>query len=217
MSIKKPILWTFRRCPYAMRARMAVEASGVKVEYREILLRDKPAAMLALSPKGTVPVCVFQEDSKAQAPTVIEESLDIMFWALNQNDPEDWLGKNDRETVAIKKWTDANDAFKPFLDRYKYPDRYENSEHEEVLEQCRAHLEKLDQAIAKESKLVGDRTTLADVALMPFVRQFHLVDKTKLSNWGTQALLGWLDTFLESERFASVMKKRSLWVARGRA
>ena len=115
-----PIFWSFRRCPYAMRARLAIAASGQKVELREILLRDKPTDFLATSPKGTVPVL------KLKNGQVIDESRDIMFWALEQNDPENWLAvwrRNPAFTLAFLDRLDG--AFKHDLDRYKYASRYD--------------------------------------------------------------------------------------------
>ena len=115
-----PILYSFRRCPYAMRARMALLVSGVPFELREVLLRDKPAAMVAASPKATVPVLVLEDGA------VIDESLDIMRWALRRHDPEDWLAGDDAALIAR-----FDDRFKHHLDRYKYPDRHraDPSEH----------------------------------------------------------------------------------------
>ncbi len=193
-----------------MRARMALDAAGVDVEYREIKLQNKPAKMLEHSPKGTVPILVEPDG------TVIDESVDIMRWAFAQHDPDNWLGQNDAEREQINKWLAANEAFKPHLDRYKYTTRYDDVDHATETEACRAHMLELDAALEATGFLVADRATLADIALFPFVRQFNNVDTSKLDNWNCSRVQAWLDTFINSERFARVMKKRSLWVGRGR-
>ena len=200
-----PILWTFRRCPYAMRARMAVHVSQIQVEYREIVLRDKPPEMLLQSPKGTVPVCVLSDG------TVIDESLDIMRWALTQNDPEQWLPQNDEEKNGIDSWVERVDAFKPWLDRYKYPDRYEEVNREEVLRECEARLRIFETTLRSAQPLIANRTTLADVATFPFIRQFNNVDREQLARWGMTQLSAWLDVFVNGERFKAIMTKRPLF------
>lgn len=193
-----------------MRARMALDAAGVDVEYREILLKDKPPLMLEHSAKGTVPVLVLPDG------VVIDESLDVMRWALAQNDPERWLGQDDDEKADIQRWLDANDAFKSHLDRYKYETRYDNVDHTAETVACRAHMEALNQQLQGGATLVGGRVTVADIALFPFVRQFHNVDKSLLASWGCDRVQAWLEGFVESERFTRVMVKRSRWVGRGR-
>lgn len=208
---QKPFLWTFRRCPYAMRARMAIDAAGVEIEYREIKLQDKPAQMLEHSPKGTVPILVEADG------TVIDESVDIMRWALARRDPDGWLGSNEQEREAIDGWLNANDDFKPHLDRYKYTTRYDDVDHATETEACRLHMVKLERALSKTGTLVDARVTLADIALFPFVRQFNNVDKNKLVEWECGHVQAWLERFTQSDRFARVMKKRSLWVGRGRS
>ena len=200
-----PYLWTFRRCPFAIRARLALDVSEVEVEYREILLREKPAQMLADSPKGTVPVCVLPGD------VVIDESIDIMRWALGENDPEKWRGENAEENAAIEAWIARGDAFKPGLDRYKYANRHPEETREATRQTCLAQLRELDDALSKTPWLCGDRFTLADAALFPFVRQFHFCDVKQLGAWGLSSLVKWLETLLASERFERVMVKRSLW------
>ena len=150
-----PVLYSFRRCPYAMRARLALVVSGVRCELREVRLRDKPAAMLAASPKGTVPVLVLPDGR------VIDESLDIMRWALSQRDPESWLDRDDPGLIA------ENDGpFKHSLDRYKYPDRHASDpiEHREMgLETLR----KIDARLSAGGQLGGSARGLADAAIMP--------------------------------------------------
>ncbi len=121
MSGEVPILYSFRRCPYAMRARMAIAASGQTCALREVVLRNKPPEMIAVSPKGTVPVLVLPDER------VIEESLEIMHWALGRNDPQGWLAPLNDDRDALDAMIAENDGpFKDALDRYKYPTRYEH-------------------------------------------------------------------------------------------
>jgi glutathione S-transferase len=204
-----PYVWTFRRCPFAIRARLALDVSGQEVEYREILLREKPAQMLEDSPKGTVPICVLQD--QVQDRVVIDESIDIMRWALAHNDPERWCGGSEVESSAIDSWVALGEAFKPNLDLYKYANRHPDESHEPTRRACLAQLQELNTALAKTPWLCGERLTLADAALFPFVRQFHFCDVKQLEEWKLDSLAEWLETWLASERFERVMEKRELW------
>jgi len=194
-----PILYSFRRCPYAIRARLALEASGVSVDLREILLRDKPAAFLAASPSATVP-CLVAGDG------VIDESLDIMLWALRQSDPEGWLDMPD----TGHDWIARNDGpFKYALDRVKYASRYPTEERATHLAAACAHLDSLDTTMAD---WVFDRPTLADYAMLPFVRQFAFIDKPWFDAQPWPRVHAWLDSFLTSDRFQRTMHKHAPWV-----
>lgn len=203
--MSRPYTWTFRRCPYAIRSRMALDVAEIDIEYREIVLRDKPDEMLVDSPKGTVPVLVL-EDGR-----VIDESIDIMHYALEVFDPESWRGQNQAEVDGIDAWIRLNDEFKPFLDRFKYFNRHLEMSRPEHLDAAAPYLRKMDAALQTTSFLIGDRPTLADNALFPFVRQFHFSDQNALTSLRVDSLLQWLDGFLESDRFARVMVKRPLW------
>ncbi len=166
------ILYSFRRCPYAMRARLALAVSGIQVEIREITLRDKPQAMLDLSPKGTVPVLITPDG------TLVEESLDLMYWALRQSDPESWLVTASQQVTLTRQLIQQNDSeFKQYLDRYKYADRY--PEHSEIYyrQQAEKTLVNLEKNLSTNGCLVSENITLADMAILPFIRQFALVDK----------------------------------------
>ncbi|MGH6615718.1 glutathione S-transferase [Sphingomonas sp.] len=188
-----PTLYSFRRCPYAMRARMALLVSGVAFALHEVSLRDKPAAMLAASPKGTVPVLVLPDGR------VIDESLDIMRHALAHNDPEHWLAGDDAALIA------ANDGpFKHHLDRYKYPDRH----HSDPIEHRAAGLAllaDLDTRLAGAANLCGEHRTLTDIALMPFVRQFAAVDRDWFDAQPVPGVRRWLDAHIASSLFVSAM------------
>ncbi|RON85406.1 glutathione S-transferase [Pseudomonas fluorescens] len=191
-------LYSFRRCPYAMRARMALRYSGVPVEIIEVSLKAKPAEMLAISPKGTVPVL------NAEG-RVIDESLEIMRWALAQNDPDGWLLEDD---ARIAELIEANDqGFKTHLNRYKYAERYPEQPMEVYRAEGALFLQRLDELLTDREYLLADHPSLADIALLPFVRQFAHVDR----EWFTQTpylrLQAWLQRFLESDLFTSVMKK----------
>lgn len=194
-----PILYSYRRCPYAMRARMAIWAANIQVEVREISLREKPAHLLQISPKGTVPVLQLPDG------TVLEQSLDIMQWALAQNDPQGWLNA-DHE--AVNSLITSNDGdFKKALDRYKYPDRYPEHTQAFYREQGEHFLQRLETALAQHDYLLGDKATMADVAIFPFIRQFAAVDPEWFATHQYQQLREWLAGWLESPLFAEIMQK----------
>ena len=195
-------LYSFRRCPYAMRARMALRYCGVAVDIVEVSLKAKPAEMLAMSSKGTVPV--LNADGR-----VIDESLAIMHWALAQNDPQDWLLKDDPAGQAqIAAVIEANDqVFKVHLNRYKYAERYPEQPMEVYRAQGEVFLRQLDEWLEGSAYLLAEHPSLADVALMPFVRQFAHVDREWFAQTPYARLQHWLQRFLESDLFTGVMEK----------
>lgn len=195
-------LFSFRRCPYAMRARMALRYAGVPVEIVEVSLKNKPAEMLALSPKGTVPV--LNADG-----VVIDESLQIMRWALAQNDPDDWLLAGDSfAALWMEKLIEGNDQiFKSALNRYKYAERYPEQPMEAYRTEGALFLQKLDELLEGRDYLMAEHPSLADIALLPFVRQFAHVDREWFAQTPYVRLQVWLQRFLESDLFTSVMKK----------
>ncbi|WP_047528379.1 glutathione S-transferase [Pseudomonas sp. 11/12A] len=195
-------LYSFRRCPYAMRARMALRYSGVELSIVEVSLKAKPAEMLALSSKGTVPV--LDVDGR-----VIDESLEIMRWALAQNDPQDWLLKDDPQgQLTIAALIEANDqSFKVHLNRYKYAERYPEHAMAFYRAEGEVFLRKLDEMLDGHACLLADHPTLADVALMPFVRQFAHVDREWFAQTPYRRLQAWLQGFIESQLFTSIMAK----------
>jgi len=196
----QPILYSFRRCPYAMRARLAVASSAQKVHLREILLRDKAPAFLEASPKGTVPVLV--------ADRVIEESIEVMDWALAQSDPEDLLYAG---SVARDLVLRCEADFKGHLDRFKYAVRYENVDPEKERSLASVYLRELDAMLAKTEYLFGDRIGFADIGIAPFVRQFANTDRAWFDEQDWPHLRGWLDRFIQSDRFAAIMTKFPKW------
>lgn len=196
--MSEALLYSFRRCPYAMRARLALRYAGVPVQIVEVSLRAKPAEMLALSPKGTVPVlCV--------GGRVIEESLEIMQWALAQHDPDDWLRQGDPRVLALIAENDQ--VFKHRLNRYKYAERYPEQPMEHYRAEGEVFLHKLEGLLAENDYLLAEQLSLADVALAPFVRQFAHVDREWFAGTPYRQLQAWLQRFLESPLFIAVMAK----------
>ena len=194
-----PVLYSFRRCPYAMRARLALAISGTACELREVKLSNKPDAMLAASPKGTVPVLV----PPSAGP--IDESIDIMRWSLSRRDPEGWLDRDDHDLIA------ANDGgFKHDLDRYKYPDRH-GSDSLAHRESALGFLGELDARIAAHGQLRGARRGMADAAIFPFVRQFAAVDRDWFAGLPMPHLRTWLSGHLESPLFKAIMVRHQPW------
>jgi len=195
-----PVLYSFRRCPYAMRARMALHHAGIVLEHREILLKNKPPSMLVASKKGTVPVLVLGDGE------VIDESWEVVQWALSQNDPDNWLGTDHCFLDQARSLVEECDGeFKQALDHYKYADRYPQDA-EVYREQAMPFLLKLDHMLTKNRYLLADHCSIADIAIMPFVRQFAFVDIEWFSNNELAHLQRWLTTL-----FTKIMEKRPLW------
>lgn len=191
-------LYSFRRCPYAIRARMALAYANVQCELRELILRDKPADMLKHSPKGTVPVLI-TADGK-----VVDESLAVMLWALEKNDPNNWRHNlaTDLEIIEL------NDrVFKPLLDRYKYADRHPELSEQQHRELTLPYIKSLNESLIEHNFLTADHIGLADIALFPFIRQYAWVNKAWFDQLPLSQLQQWLDYFLNSSLFHQVMKK----------
>ncbi len=199
-----PILYSFRRCPYAMRARMAIHISGQRCELREVLLRDKPPSMLEYSAKGTVPVLILQDGK------VIDESLDVIDWALNLNDPDDWQRSKDKEKT--KELIKINDGeFKYHLDRYKYSKRYDNEDPEFHRKKCLEFIESINNELNNSEYIFDDNISYADIVLLPFIRQFRIADIEWFDSLPYDNLKRWLSSFLGSSLLNSIMKKYDLW------
>ncbi|UTA47061.1 glutathione S-transferase [Simiduia sp. 21SJ11W-1] len=205
-----PVLYSFRRCPYAMRARLALLVAGCQVELREVVLRDKPAELRAVSPKATVPVLVLP------AGEVIDESRDIMAWAFTQGPGSSYGAVN---PALVNAWLDDNDQqFKYWLDRYKYADRYPEGSQREYRTQGEAFLVRLEQQLAatQGDYLLGVAPSWLDIGIMPFVRQFAHVDKAWFNQSPYPLVIAWLERWLASETFLACMKKYPQW-AQGHA
>ncbi|WP_317056860.1 glutathione S-transferase [Roseovarius rhodophyticola] len=196
-----PVFWSFRRCPYAMRARLALCVAEQQVELREILLRDKPQAFRAASPSATVP-CLETGDE------VIDESLDIMRWALAQNDPQGWLDMPEEGEALIQL---CDGPFKTALDRYKYATRF--PDHDPITERAMASafLQDLEARLTESEALFGRTRTLADMAILPFVRQFAHVDLVWFQSQPWPNVISWLEGFKASELFGKAMHKFPVW------
>ena len=196
----EPVLYSFRRCPYAIRARLAMAISETPYVLREVHLARKPAEMLEASPKGTVPVLVLADG------TVIEESIQIMRWALQCNDPETWLQRDDTALIA------RNDGpFKHDLDRYKYPDRHESNAMAHR-QQGMEFLHVLEARLSEQPYLCGSTRGIADAAIMPFVRQFAAVDSDWFATQPIPRVRSWLAEALASDMFSEVMLRVAPWV-----
>jgi glutathione S-transferase len=194
-----PILYSFRRCPYAMRARLALAVSDIRYELREVRLSDKPPEMLSVSPKGTVPALLLPDGA------AIEESLEIMRWALAARDPEGWLARDDPALIAT-----IDGAFKHDLDRYKYPERHGG---DPAVYRARglATLAELEARLASAGHLCGSARGLADAAIIPFVRQFAAVDRAWFVAQELPHLKTWLAAYLASDLFEAIMVRARPW------
>jgi glutathione S-transferase len=195
------ILWSFRRCPYAIRARLALASAGQRVELREVVLREKPKAFLETSPSATVP-CLDGPDG------VIDESLDIMLWALRCNDPEGWL---DMPAAGYDLIAECDGPFKAALDRYKYASRHADVDTSEERRKAGQFLHKLDHRLKGRDWLFSDSATLGDMAVLPFIRQFAHVDLDWFTAQPWPDAARWLDAFKNSDQFAAVMGKHVQW------
>ena len=212
-----PILYSFRRCPYAIRARMVLLITGTAVELREVWLKQKPASMLEASPKGTVPVLIYKN---AEGTNVIEESLDIALWALNASNSAElnWPRTDNTDNadntncgtqLGLIKRNDSD--FKYWLDRYKYWTGYPQQSQSYYRAKAQPFLATLEQQLNRHHYLFGSSATLADVAIFPFVRQFASVDHEWFEQSDYPRIRTWLNGWIECETFKLCMKKQSSW------
>lgn len=198
-----PLLYSFRRCPYAMRARLALYQAQVQVKICEVDLKQKPEAMLKISPKGTVPVLQLPDGR------IIDESLALMSWALEQNDPNNWLLKDN--TLAESLIAENDGSFKRALDRYKYPQRFADCDFENLSKQARRQagefINTLNARLSEASYLSGSNPGFSDIAIFPFIRQFANVDMGWFQKLPLKPLQHWLMGLSESSEFKWVMQK----------
>ena len=198
-----PILYSFRRCPYAIRARMAIAYAGVAVELREVVLSNKPEEMLALSDKGTVPVLQLTDQ-------VLDESLDIIHWALAQSDPDHWIAPH--LTAGMQQLIERNDGeFKFYLDRYKYWNRFPEQTQSQYRRRAEDFIAQLEKLLCASKFLLRDEICLADITIFPFVRQFAFVDRPWFDASPYPRVRQWLEDFLKSPRFLQSMGKQPRW------
>ncbi len=195
MTLPYPILYSFRRCPYAMRARLALYSAKIPHEHREVDLKNKPIEMLTISPKGTVPVLQLKDE------TILEQSLDIMNWAFKRP----VLSLEDLQLIS-----ENDTVFKQALDRYKYPGRYKEEMGINYREQCEPFLGKLEARL--NPFLSGNSAALVDMALFPFIRQFVMVDPEWFDEQPYPGLKIWLDIFTSGTLFQQIMKDYPLWL-----
>jgi glutathione S-transferase len=206
MPAPYPLLYSFRRCPYAMRARLALTVSGQVCELREVVLARKPAVLLQASAKGTVPVLVLPEGR------VLEQSLDIMLWALRRHDPHQWLGDSGPALQEMLQLVaDCDGEFKFHLDRYKYPNRYELRDGTPHRQQGAVFLQHLQTRLMKNAYLLSASPCLADMAIAPFVRQFAHTDPVWFASQPWPALQAWLQQFETSALFLQIMSSYTPW------
>ena len=203
-----PIIYSLRNCPYAIRARLAIYASGQQVHLRDLVLSDKPTEMLAVSPKGTVPVLVTLDNA------VIDESLSIMQWAFSQTDPNDYLHKSAPNALAemlvmIERF---DTEFKGHLEQYRCSKRYHETSLIQDRQKCEPYLVDLEMRLCQHQYLMSDKPSLADLALMPFVRQFARVERQWYLQSPYPKLRQWLNGYLQSKMFTKVMTQQRMWL-----
>lgn len=206
-----PILYSFRRCPYAMRARLALKYSGINVELREVDLNKPPEALIEISENATVPVLHLPDGN------VIDESWEIVQWAVRQNDPDLWLGENDQFLIESDMLLETNDySFKQDLDHYKYADRYPEQPMEFYRQQGEEFLQELEDRLNHTDFILSNTISIADIGIFPFIRQFAMVDQPWFDQSPYPKLKNWLNCFIDSDSsqahlFLAIMHKYSIW------
>ena len=203
---KYPILYSFRRCPYAMRARLAIKASGLIVEIREVELKNKPKEFLNISPKATVPiVCISSKQ-------IIEESLDIMEWALKINDPLKLLKHEKLNRIEIHSILNKlENEFKQNLDRYKYSSRFDLPNPKLYRDKNLQTLNEFNNLLQNNKGIYSSNLSLLDYAVFPFIRQFRNVNSVWFDSLELKFLQTWLYELIDSDEFSSIMKKYEIW------
>ena len=211
LSKPLPILYSLRNCPYAMRARIGIHKAQLQIDLREVNLKQKPAEMHAASAKGTVPILVL--DNEQQPPTVIDESLDVMLWALTKNDPDNLLYKHDRSALPkmLALITLFDDEFKTCLNAYKAAKRYREDNVTECRQACEVFIQELENRLIESAFLMSAQESLADIALIPFIRQFAKVERQWYLQSPYSRVREWLNFYLQSGMFTRVMGKFEVW------
>jgi len=204
--MKQAVLYSFRRCPYCMRAHLGLKQSGLKIELREVDLKRFPQALLTISATKTVPVLMLPDGS------VLGESWDILKWTLEQNDPDNWLGDNKCFLPDTEMLVETNDfSFKNDLDHYKYADRHPEYSQEYYRQQCEEFIEELEAMLSENRYLLDDQLSIADIAVFPFIRQYSLVDKTWFDQSHYTNTRQWLEKLVNTELFQNVFLKHKNW------
>ena len=214
-----PVLYSLQNCPYAMRARLAILLAQQMVQIRAVTMKDKPAEMLLASPKATVPVLVISNsdvaaDGVEQQTTIIDESLDIMLWALKCNDPDNLLYSHEPEALnkMLKVIQENDDEFKPSLEKYKRAKRFHGDNLEECRVECEPFVRALEQRLTKNEFFMGATPSLLDYALLPFIRQFSRVNKPVFTGGDYSQLQAWLSHHLQGRLFQRSMEQYPLWL-----
>lgn len=197
-----PVLYTFRRCPYAIRARFTISYSGIRYIHREILLKKRPKELYDISKKATIPVLQLENDC------IIDQSLDIMRWAIVENDKDGWFKNNKVNQLEMISLND--NIFKIWLDKYKYHSRFPEESKNYYRNKCSVILNKYEEQFKKTRYLLSDKCSLADVAIFPFVKQFKYVDDLWFEDYYPKTNK-WLNLFINSDNFQFIMKKYPIW------
>lgn len=210
-----PILYSLRNCPYAMRARIGLYKAQLQIDIREVNLKEKPAEMLAASAKGTVPILVL--DNAPQPPTVIDESLEVMLWALTKNDPDNLLHSQDQSALPkmLKLIAQFDDKFKTCLNAYKAASRYREDNVIECRQACEVFIQQLENRLSDHVFLMSAQESLADIALLPFIRQFAKVERQWYLQSPYPRVREWLNCYLQSGMYTRVMAKFEVWGSAG--
>ena len=211
LATSLPVLYSLQNCPYAMRARLAILLAQQKVQIRAITMKDKPAEMLLASPKATVPVLVIENGDEDK---VVDESLDIMLWALNRSDPENLLYAHDPQALPemLNIIKENDDEFKPSLEKYKRAKRFHGDDLETCRLECEPFIQALEQRLAQHEYFMGATPSLLDYALLSFIRQFSRVNKAEFAHDRYTNLRRWLSHHLQSRLFSRAMFKYPLWL-----
>ena len=201
-----PVLYSFRRCPYCMRAHMALKNTGIKIELREVELKDLPQQLTDISSEATVPVLQLPDGK------VFTESWEIVKWALEQNDPDNWSGSDNRYVLDADMLVETSDySFKTDLDLYKYADRHPEHSQEFYRQACEEFIEELEDMLSENKYLLGDEISLADIGVFPFIRQFSLVDDEWFKQSKYSGVKRWLQSLLDTDLFQVVFQKHKIW------
>ncbi|MBA6336111.1 MULTISPECIES: glutathione S-transferase [unclassified Colwellia] len=207
-----PVLYSLRNCPYAMRARIAIYYAKQTVALRDLVLTDKPDEMIAVSPKGTVPVLVTELDTGE--PRVIEESLEVMLWALDKSDPDNLLHSDTPDLLPemLSLISTFDDEFKQCFDKYQCAKRYHETSLASDRAACEKYIADLEQRLQLTEFLMSDKNSLADIALLPFIRKFSKVERQWYLHSPYPKLRAWLNNYLQSRMFSKVMTQYPLWL-----
>jgi len=204
-----PVLYSLRNCPYAIRARLAIYKSKQEIALIDVVLTNKPEEMITASPKGTVPILVLEQEGEPLK--VIDESLDIMLWALKKSDPDDLL-HNKQENTDTSKLADMlsliaifDNEFKTQLEKYRCAKRYHEDNLLELRQACEKHLHNIEERLNQHSFIISDKESLVDIALLPFIRQFAKVERQWYLQSPYPKLRQWLNNYLQSPMFSKVM------------